>query len=84
MLQYHEIIDLPAMAAMPEPYLDAETVRWTTTVRLCGGGIFGNPNDVLRILVVGMVLAAYWVGQREAMVQRPIWLAALLLLVVTP
>jgi hypothetical protein len=65
-MQYHGMVDLPAMAAMPEAYFDPESDEWTTKVRLCGGGIFGNPNDLSRILAVGMFLALYWLGDRGA------------------
>jgi O-antigen ligase len=78
-MQYHGLLDLPAMAAMTEPYFDREAGEYVTTIRLVGGGIFNNPNDVSRILVVGMVLAAYWLRDAQAVFQRPVWLGALVL-----
>lgn len=78
-MQYHGMVDLPAMAAMPEAYFDPESDEWTTKVRLCGGGIFGNPNDLSRILAVGMFLALYWLGDRGPLVLRAVWLAPLAL-----
>jgi putative inorganic carbon (hco3(-)) transporter len=78
-MQYHGVIDLPAMAAMPEPYFDREAGQWVTTIRLCGGGIFGNPNDVSRMLVVGIAIAAYWLRDPRAVFQRPVWLGVLAL-----
>jgi hypothetical protein len=78
-MQYHGMIDLPAMAAMPEPYFDPESDEWMTKVRLCGGGIFGNPNDLSRILAVGIFLALYWLGDRRPLALRLLWLAPLVL-----
>jgi putative inorganic carbon (hco3(-)) transporter len=80
-LQYHEKIDLPAMAALQEPYFDADSGEWTTQARLRGGGIFGNPNDLSRILAVGMILALYRLGDRGPLVLRAVWLASLALCV---
>jgi hypothetical protein len=78
-MQYDGMIDLPAMAAMSERYLDPEMGEWTNKARLRGAGIFGNPNDMSRILAVGMILAIYWLGDRGPLMVRAIWLAPLAL-----
>ena len=78
-MQYHGMIDLPAMAAMSERYLDPESGEWTTKVRLRGGGIFGNPNDMSRLLTIGIILSLYWLGDRGPLVLRLVWLAPLTL-----
>jgi len=78
-MQYEGVVDLPAMASMSERYFDPESGEWTTKVRLCGGGIFGNPNDLSRILAVGLILALYWLLNGGPLVLRPVWLAALAL-----
>src|SRR5262245_20220875 len=78
-MQYHGMIDLPAMASMSEGYFDPETGGPTTVVRLCGAGIFGNPNDLSRILAVGILLALYWLGDRAPLLLRSVWLASLAL-----
>jgi putative inorganic carbon (hco3(-)) transporter len=74
-MDYHGIIDLPGMASMSEGYIDPDSGERMTQLRLCGGGIFGNPNDLSRILAVGIFLAIYWLGDRGPLVLRLVWLA---------
>lgn len=78
-MQYHGMVDLPKMVAISELYFDPESGEWTTKVRLSGGGVFGNPNDMSRLLAVGIILALYWLGDRGPLVVRAIWLAPLAL-----
>lgn len=66
LLQYHGIINIEALASIAqrqENDIDATTGEaGVVLVRLCSTGIFHNPNDLSRILVVGMVLCLYAVG----------------------
>ena len=48
--------------------------------RICGAGIFANPNDLSRILVIGMVVCLYRAGDPKARVTAPFWLGVLALL----
>jgi O-antigen ligase len=79
LMQYHGMVDLPAMSSLEEGYFDPESGELTTKLRLCGGGIFGNPNDLSRILAVGMILSLYWLWDRGPRVLRSLWLAPLAL-----
>jgi hypothetical protein len=65
--QYHGVVDIPALAAYSERQegeVDDETGEDLVLVRLCGAGIYNNPNDLSRILVVGMILGPYLLGDR--------------------
>ena len=42
--------------------------------RLQATGIYGNPNDLSRILVVGILLGLYFLGDRRLGLLRPLWL----------
>jgi O-antigen ligase len=59
-LNFHEVIDVPAMKPSMEYQLDPETGQEAGLFpRMCGVGYFGNPNDLSRILVVGAALCVY-------------------------
>ncbi len=77
LLQYHGVIDNPALAPVGQREFDDETGEVSAVPRLCGAGIFANPNDLSRILVVGMVVAVYSLSDRRQMILWPFWLAAL-------
>lgn len=60
LLQHHGIIDNPALAATREGVVDEETGETIGfNERLSGAGLFANPNDLSRLLVVGIALALY-------------------------
>jgi hypothetical protein len=59
LLQHFEVISLPALAAIDQVEYDAETGERSTLPRLCGPGIFNDPNDLSVILAVGMVISLY-------------------------
>jgi O-antigen ligase len=74
--QHYGVIDNPALAAHQERIYDKETgdeIGFSS--RLCGAGIFANPNDLSRILVVGIGLSLYFMGSRTRF--KPLWLVAL-------
>lgn len=56
LLQHHEVINLPALEAIQQADLDRETGEWVRYPRLCGMGIFNDPNDLSIILVVGVMI----------------------------
>jgi hypothetical protein len=78
-MQFHGMIDLPAMASVSQAHFELESGEATSQARLNGGGIFGNPNDLSRILAVGIFLAIYWLGDGGPLLLRAGWLAALAL-----
>src|SRR5262249_31513047 len=51
LLQHHGYLENPALAAHRERYQAEESEEAILIERLCGAGIFGNPNDLSRILV---------------------------------
>ncbi|HKB02897.1 MAG TPA: O-antigen ligase family protein [Gemmataceae bacterium] len=61
--QYHGAIDLPALASIQQSEVDPETGEAFKLARLCGAGIFNDPNDLSVILVVGLVLGLYQLRQ---------------------
>jgi O-antigen ligase len=81
LLQYHEVIDVPALAAYREQQdsVDPETGDPVMLARLCGAGIFGNPNDLSRILAIGIVISVYLIADSRAGGLRWVWVAPLLL-----
>ena len=81
LLQYHEIIDIPALSALEQPDFDAETGQLVTIPRLRGTGIFNDPNDLSLILALGILLCLYWLGSRPMGGIRYMWLGALALFI---
>jgi hypothetical protein len=77
LLQYYEVVNIPGLEQLKTTQFDEDTEEeLSTEVRLCGTGIFNNPNDLSRIVVVGIMLSLYWVGDRKLRALRPFWLAA--------
>jgi putative inorganic carbon (hco3(-)) transporter len=77
LLQYYGAIDLTAMAPMseqqdndPEDESDGPSA---ILVRLCAGGMYNNPNDLARILVVGIVISLYALADQRPPIRRSIW-----------
>jgi hypothetical protein len=65
LLQYHNYIDIPKLASYAERQhddIDEETDEARILVRLCSTGIYGNPNDLARILGVGILICMYVLG----------------------
>lgn len=74
LLQFHEVINIPALAAVRERTMDPETGEEFSIPRLCGAGIFANPNDLARILAIGVGLALYQLSQRRSALFAPVGL----------
>jgi O-antigen ligase len=56
-----------------EGTIDEETGDDLVLARLCGVGVYNNPNDLSRILVVGVMLCLYCFGNRGFGVLRYLW-----------
>src|SRR5262249_6810203 len=41
--------------------------------RLCGPGLYNNPNDLARILIVGVLICIYFMGDRTRSMGRVLW-----------
>jgi hypothetical protein len=77
LLQYHAVINIPALASYAESqweFFDVGTADGPDIlVRLCAAGIYNNPNDLSRILVVGILIALYGLGDRRLTWARLVW-----------
>jgi putative inorganic carbon (hco3(-)) transporter len=71
-LNYHGTITIPAFRVLSE----GDDVR-----RLCGSGVFADPNDVCEILNCGMLLCLYGLLDRAGGLTRVLWLAPIALFV---
>jgi hypothetical protein len=78
LLQYHGVINIPALASYAEKqweFVDPETGQsGEVLVRLCAAGIFSNPNDFSRILSVGMLISLYGWSDKDSPVPPLVWL----------
>jgi putative inorganic carbon (hco3(-)) transporter len=76
LLHYHDIVKNPALEALHQGQdeIDEETGQPVVLARLQSTGIYGNPNDLSRILVVGILLSVYFLGDRRLGMIRPLWL----------
>jgi O-antigen ligase len=62
LLQYHGVVHLPGLAHVERHAVDATTDRTTVVVRLCGIGLFNDPNDLSLVLVVSVAACAYFLA----------------------
>lgn len=75
--QYHGLVDIPALAAYEQREVDEETGDIIVFARLCGAGIFNDPNDVCLLLTIAMMLCLYRFFEPGAGLKRLIWLLLL-------
>jgi O-antigen ligase len=74
LLQYHGFIDINAKpSAELEEYIDPDSGQNIVMTRLCSVGIFDNPNDLARIIVVGVILCLWALGDRRFSAARYLW-----------
>jgi putative inorganic carbon (hco3(-)) transporter len=57
--QYFGVANLPAFAAYAQKEYNPATGEMTILPRLCGCGIFNDPNDLCVMLVIGTVICLY-------------------------
>ncbi len=76
MLHYYEVINIPVLEAYHEGQddMDEETGEQVVLARLQSVGFYNNPNDLSRILVTGVLIALYFLGDRRFGMLRPLWL----------
>ncbi|MGH7194774.1 MAG: O-antigen ligase family protein [Candidatus Saccharimonadales bacterium] len=60
LLQYHGVIHIQSLAALEYIEFDSVTEREYFVRRICGMGIFNDPNDLSMMMVVGTALAVYF------------------------
>ena len=62
-LQYHNVIHLPGMARVEQHGIDSATNETTVLVRLCGIGLFNDPNDLSLVLVISIIVCGYFLTE---------------------
>ncbi len=74
-LHYHAFLRVPALASIEQRLPNSDSV----VLRLCGIGVFNDPNDFALLLVVAMCICAYGLTESTGRVVRVAFLAPLLL-----
>lgn len=75
LLQYYHVINLPAMEAYEQREIDEETGEMIVFARLCGAGMFNDPNDVCLMLTLAMLVCIYRATTPNGGSKRFIWIA---------
>jgi O-antigen ligase len=91
-LRYHADVAVPAAPKMlgqtKSPHFgtyvvdqvrDASTGQLVVVQRMCGTGIFNDPNDFALLLVTAIPLCLYWLTDPTKKSMRPFWLMILVL-----
>jgi hypothetical protein len=92
-LRFHADLALPQPTeqtepdAAPKPHgtfvvshvRDRETGAQIAVQRMCGTGIFNDPNDLATVLVCALPLCLYWFTDPSRRPYRPLWMGAMLL-----
>jgi hypothetical protein len=71
--------DAPHGTFVVDEVRDPNTGAITKVNRMCGTGIFNDPNDFALILVTAIPLGLYWLTDRASPMLRPVWLVLLAL-----
>jgi hypothetical protein len=81
LLQYHQFINIPSLAAYREGTgrFDEWTGEPILLARLCSTGIFNDPNDLCLILIFGGVICLYRFTSKRWGPLRALWLLPVLL-----
>jgi O-antigen ligase len=66
LLVYFKILDIKALKPFGQGEFDPDTGEVTILSRLCGAGIFNDPNDLCVLLAIGLILTLYLLGDRQA------------------
>lgn len=77
LLQYHGALALPQSTVLEQPQVDEETGDISAIPRLCGYGLFNDPNDICLLLVSGMGISLYFLTEPRGGLGRVFWLAVL-------
>jgi hypothetical protein len=91
-LRYHADIKLPAPPPKANPgnkdvmhgtYVvdktrDPQTGELVDVQRMCGTGIFNDPNDFALVLVAAIPMCLYWLTDPTKKMMRPLWFVLLL------
>jgi putative inorganic carbon (hco3(-)) transporter len=72
-LHYLRIVYIPSLEAIEQKDVDPTTGMLYVIPRLCGTGIFNDPNDFSMILVLGILISIYFLDSQRHML-RFVWL----------
>ncbi len=75
LLHYHGLLTIPALASIEQRMPDSGTI----VLRLCGVGVFNDPNDFALLLVVAMCICAYGLSEARVTPVRIAFVAPLVL-----
>lgn len=82
LLDYHALVNLQAIAHVERHAIDSATENVTVLVRLCGIGLFNDPNDLSLVLVISIIVCGYFLNDsRLGRCTRVLVLAPLLLFI---
>ena len=73
-LQYHGLIDIPALAAIEQGAIDPETGDAIVVMRLVSTGIFNDPNDLCLLLIVAIAACVHGLEDRRWNSWRMLWI----------
>ena len=62
-----------------EEVRDPDTGELVKVARMCGTGIFNDPNDLALVLITAIPLCMYWLTDARFKQTRPLWAALILL-----
>jgi O-antigen ligase len=79
--QYHGAIALPQQTLLPQREVNEQTGEETIIPRLCGTGLFNDPNDLCLLLIIGMGIGGHRLTSAQSGPMRCTWLAAVAMLV---
>lgn len=63
-LQYHGFVNLQGIQHVERHATDSATDEMTVVVRLCGIGLFNDPNDLSIVIVLSIALCGYFLNGR--------------------
>jgi putative inorganic carbon (hco3(-)) transporter len=77
LLYYHGIIDVPSLRAVQQNQIDVQTGESYAIHRLNSTGLFGDPNDLCNILVIGILISLFLILDYRRGFRRLVWVAPL-------
>ncbi|PHS14114.1 MAG: hypothetical protein COA78_06130 [Blastopirellula sp.] len=75
LLQFYGLVNIPALAAYEQREFDEITGEFIIFSRLCGSGLFNDPNDICLILMVSTLLCLHRLMSRPDGISRFLYLA---------
>lgn len=81
LLHYHGALYIPALRAVEQANLAAQEGDAGTLLRLCGIGVFNDPNDFSLLLVVAIAICVYVMCEGRGAIVRTVMIAPLAIFV---